>query len=201
MRPARSARRCWRVDQSDFRSFGKPHRSPDAWRARPNAMSRKLFDSKHFSNSAANRLSPGASKMKLVPVIDRFGAAVDPALPSLARCLDSNQAVSRLRRACPHLIGERAELRAIRVTRHKPGRRCVVEYDFEALENFSLVGKVRAKGLDKRTPQVLQDLRRHGFDANSADGISVPELAGVVPEFQMWLQVKVRGLPATEILP
>src|SRR5258706_2814795 len=102
--------------------------------------------------------------MTLVSVIDPFGASGDPAMPLLARSLDPNEAMSRLRAACPRLIIDSAELRAIRVARHKRGRRCVVEYDFEARENFTLVGKVMAKGLDKRTPQLLRDLWHEGFD-------------------------------------
>src|SRR5882762_2153536 len=150
--------------------------------------------------------------MKRLPVSDPFGAAADPAMPWLAAMLDPVEAMTRLQSACTRFIDEAAELCAIRVTRHKPGRRCVVEYDFESKRGppshtpgqrqakFTLLGKVRAKGLDKRTPQLLEALRRAGFEADSADGISVPEVAGMIPEFRMWLQVKVPGIPASDLL-
>jgi Ser/Thr protein kinase RdoA (MazF antagonist) len=38
------------------------------------------------------------------------------------------------------------------------------------------------------------------FAPNSADGIAVPEPVGVIPQFQMWLQRKVPGASATELL-
>src|SRR5256714_4426830 len=150
--------------------------------------------------------------MKRIPVSDPFGAAADPAMPWLTSALDPVEAMTRLQSACTRFVDEATELCAIRITRHKPGRRCVVEYDLESKRRspshnhgqpqakFTLLGKVRAKGLDKRTPQVLQGFCRAGFGANSIDRISVPEVAGAIPEFRMWLQVKVPGLAATELL-
>src|SRR2546423_15302775 len=150
--------------------------------------------------------------MKRIPVSDPFGAAADPAMPWLTSALDPVEAMTRLQSACTRFVDEATELCAIRVTRHKPGRRCVVEYDFESKRDspsrtpgqrqakFTLLGKVRAKGLDKRTPQVLQGFSSAGFGADNIDGISVPEVAGVIPEFRLWLQLKVPGVPATDLL-
>src|SRR3712207_9378755 len=79
---------------------------------------------------------------------------------------------------------------AIRVIRHKPGRRCLIEYDIE-IENadapsqvITLIGKVRAKGTDINSYQLQQSLWNAGFSTNSEDGISVPEPIGVIPKFQ-----------------
>src|SRR3989442_5791341 len=150
--------------------------------------------------------------MKRIPVSDPPGAATDPAMPWLRVALDPVEAMMRFQSACPRFVDTDVELCAIRVTRHKPGRRCVVEYDLQSKRalpshapgqgqpKFTLLGKIRAKGLDKRTPQLLEALFRGGFDAGSADEISVPEVAGVIAEFRMWLQVKVPGAPATDLL-
>jgi hypothetical protein len=92
------------------------------------------------------------------------------------------------------------------VVRHKPGRRCLIEYDMEVRrpsappEALALIGKARAKGLDRASFALLDALWRAGFDAASADGVSVPEPIGVVPAFQMWLQRKVPGVVATDLL-
>jgi hypothetical protein len=102
--------------------------------------------------------------------------------------------------------GVRASLRAIRVTRHKPGRRCLVEYDVAierpgaSEETYTLVGKARARGLDKNTFRVNEALWKAGLNDRAGDEVSVPEPAGMIPEFQMWLHRKVPGTTATSLL-
>ncbi len=104
-------------------------------------------------------------------------------------------------------ISKKINLCAIRVIRHKPGRRSLIEYDLE-IENpdassqvITVIGKVRAKGTDISSYQLQQSLWNAGFSDHSEDGISVPEPIGVIPEFQMWLQRKVPGELATNLLP
>lgn len=97
------------------------------------------------------------------------------------------------------------QLLAIRVTRYKPGRRCLIEYDVAVetqarAENVTLIGKVRARGLDNYGYQLLKALWNAGFDDYSGDLISVPQPVGVIPELQMWLQRKVPGTVATHLL-
>jgi hypothetical protein len=108
---------------------------------------------------------------------------------------------------CLSPVSKKINLCAIRVIRHKPGRRCLIEYDLE-IENpdassqvITLIGKVRAKGTDINSYQLQQSLWNAGFSDDSEDGISVPEPMGIVPEFQMWLQRKVPGKIATQLLP
>ncbi len=92
-------------------------------------------------------------------------------------------------------------LRRIEVLRHKAGRRCLIEYEFASGdETFSVLGKVRAKGLDRKTFEVVRRLRESGFGDGAADGVSVPAALGVVPEWRMWLQARVPGAPVTERL-
>ena len=132
------------------------------------------------------------------------GAQCDAAMPFLKRALDP----SEMQRALDvELVRaddsrERLDLRRIRLARHKPGRRCLIEYDVESStrEPFTLVAKVRAKALDEATYALNVALRRCGFDDDAADGVSVPEPVGTIRSLNMWLQRKVPGVAATELL-
>ena len=79
-------------------------------------------------------------------VTDPFGAANDAEMPFLARALDPREAERQLN-ALPRLTPGRSQLCAIRVTRYKPGRRSVVEYD---LETKKVAGRIR-KATNQRT--------------------------------------------------
>lgn len=143
-----------------------------------------------------------------IPVIEPFGVTNDPKMPFLAQALNPLEVQRQFERRFPRLTSEnnQVHLCAIRVTRYKPGRRCLIEYDLEverpdALpEVITLVGKARSRGLDQSSYHLLKSLWNAGFGANSEDGISVPEPLGVIPEFQMWLQRKVPGAIATNLL-
>jgi hypothetical protein len=141
----------------------------------------------------------------MIPVTDPTGAARDEAMPSLALALDPRQA----QRALARVLGlgrDRARLLAVRVTRHKPGRRCLVEYDLEVEgagagpETLTLIGKVRAGRYGMAAYRLLRAFREKGFAEDSPDGICVPEPVGTVSRFRMWLQRKVAGSPATDLL-
>jgi hypothetical protein len=66
-----------------------------------------------------------------VALIDPLGVTNDPAMSSLAVALDPAKVRRRFRGRLRRLTGENGltHLRTIRVTRYKPGRRCVIEYD------------------------------------------------------------------------
>jgi aminoglycoside phosphotransferase (APT) family kinase protein len=64
----------------------------------------------------------------------------------------------------------------------------------------TLIGKVRARRFGKSGFRLLERVWNAGFNAGSADGISVPEPLGLVPRFQMWFQRKVPGQTATQLL-
>ena len=143
-----------------------------------------------------------------IPVSDPFGAASDPALPTLAIALDPAQAKKEFKRRLPDLSGAAGKLRlqAIRVTRHKPGRRCVVEYDVlldrpgMAPFPLTIIGKVRARRFGNESVRLLDQIWHAGFDDQSTDGISVPRPVGVISRFQMWFQRKAPGETATRLL-
>lgn len=141
-----------------------------------------------------------------VPVLDPLGAAGDARMPFLACALDPDEVQRELLSLAQEIEGvEDLRLLAIRVARHKPGRRYLIEYDVEVRrstspEAITLVGKARAKGLDRSTFDLQRSLQHAGFTDRSADGIAVPEPVGVIPAFQMWLQRKVPGVVVTTLL-
>ena len=136
-----------------------------------------------------------------VPVSDPFEAVRDPQMPFLKRALNPYEAWRQLRE---RLSGEEAHarLRGIRVTRHKPGRRCLVEYEVglespgRPRETLVVLGKARVRGVDEKSYRVQRTLRETGFGGEDGDP-GVPETLGTVPEFHMWLQRKVGGKTST----
>lgn len=127
-------------------------------------------------------------------------------LPKLALALDPTSARKQLKRRLPLLSGEgKLRLKEIRVIRHKPGRRCVVEYDAEvdrpdvASHTITLIGKTRVRRSGNEGFRVQKAIWEAGFQDNSVDGISVPEPIGVIPAFQMWFQRKVAGVTVDKL--
>jgi Phosphotransferase enzyme family len=144
-----------------------------------------------------------------IEVVDPFDAANDPALPTVKLALDPHEAQRQLgRQRLLRLTGPGGFTRvhAIRVTRHKPGRRCVIEYDVEVerpeapTERLTLIGKIRFARFGISGYRLLSAFWDAGFDAASADGISVPEPIGAIGKLKMWLQRKVPGVVASEAL-
>ncbi|QIN85079.1 phosphotransferase [Rubrobacter tropicus] len=130
-------------------------------------------------------------------------------MPSLARALDPDEAQKQFDERLGHLAGDggRLELRGIRVARYKPGRRCVVEYALGVeradgtTDEVVLLGKVRVRRFGKSGYRQLRAFREAGFGGDATDGIRVPEPVGTISKFRMWLQRKVPGRTATELLP
>ena len=136
-----------------------------------------------------------------VKVSDPFAAASDTQMPSIGPALDPAEVKAEFKRGLPRLAGEDGQVvvKSIRVTRHKPGKRCVIEYDVRVerpggpRRKAILIGKVRARRFGNEAYRLLDALWNAGFQRDSPDGISVPEPMGVIPRFQMWLQRKVPG--------
>ena len=126
-------------------------------------------------------------------------------MPFLAQALDPAQARCYLAECVRNWqnVGE-IEIRSIKVVRHKPGRRCLIEYQLAAPHfsdaPFSVLGKVRAKGLDRKTYELVQALWLGPFSPRNQDGIYLPEPIGVIPALAMWLQAKAPGVASTPLL-
>lgn len=128
-------------------------------------------------------------------------------MPTLALALDPLFVDRALRERLPRLFTEQdTALASIRIMRYKPTRRCMIEYTFDRttpsgqIEPFALIGKVMAHRYGKSGLRRLTALWQAGFDDASADGISVPEPIGHIPSLQMWLQRKIPGRIATDLL-
>jgi aminoglycoside phosphotransferase (APT) family kinase protein len=139
-----------------------------------------------------------------VSVSDRFDAAGDPAMPFLQQALNPVAVHNHFARhgVYTRLGADHARLSAIRVTRYKPGRRCLIDYDLSLhpeknAPKFTLIGKARARSSDRSTYQLVCRLWQGGFAEDASDGVSVPEPIGLIPELHMWLQRKVPGTSAT----
>lgn len=197
------------------------HREPD-WASRTRAILGRtgqiLQDAKPsgFKRAEPSRKTTQASATRsntAVEVVDPFEVHRDAAMPTVAHALDPARVQEALLPlGWGRLVGRAAtpRLRTIRVVRHKPGRRCMVEYGLEfpattpaqagAVQRLALIGKIRARGLKRSAYNVAVQQWRAGFDDQSADGVSVPQPIGVIPGLGMWLQRKVVATPATERL-
>ena len=126
---------------------------------------------------------------------------VDRSMPELALALQPQIMERDLARlpAFASAVGHpgRVPLKAVHLRRHKPGRRCLIEYVLEQPligadgPVFSVLGKIRAKGLDRRSFEVQECLWNGGFGAGSS--IAVAQPLGVLPRLGMWVQAKVQG--------
>ena len=140
--------------------------------------------------------------------VDPFGVTEDPAMFFLRPALDAAYVEPRLQRLLQDSAGKgaRVRIRSIRVVRHKPGRRCLIEYGVRIErstaepEDTVLLGKVRASKVDLFSYQVQRKLWENGFASDSPDGISVPEPVGVIPGLRMWLQRQVPGVSPVPLL-
>lgn len=143
-----------------------------------------------------------------VGVEDPFGVTSDRALGDIARALRPEEMEPRIVAAlCGIQPAVRAaRLRGIRVVRHKPGRRCLIEYTVETdfangvRRDLTLIGKARASHRPETTFRRQMALTAAGFGEESADGISVPDAIACFPDLNLWLQRKVEGRPLTQVL-
>ena len=92
---------------------------------------------------------------------------------------------------------------ASRVVRHKPGRRCLIEYDVMDLATGNvqaILAKMSRRPVARRDFLTQRSIYHAGFQQDAIDGICVPEPLGVIDEWNMWLQRKVAGSVAAEML-
>lgn len=133
----------------------------------------------------------------------------DPALPQLRLALDEIEANRRIAELLKTSNVDAASLRiaSINVVRHKSGRRCLVEYRFARTARIDLEPmELSVIGKTMRRPNAARDFELHRAVFNSPfgqctrDGIGVPEPLGVLPDWNMWFQHKVDGVPAMQLL-
>ena len=88
---------------------------------------------------------------------------------------------------------------ALRILRHKPGRRALIAYTLETPQAppQTILGKLRVKSVDKHGYTIQRALWQQGF---TLPNLSVPEPLAILPAERLWLQRQVPGRPATELL-
>lgn len=204
---AAAAAAAWlRRTQDPFR-----HRQPQ-WRDGAAAAVRRASAAlaKPKMRATAAERSAEMSAVPLLPppsAIDSESAAdaerallEDRGLPLAAQALDPATATDLVGPLVRGHFGDAAlQHVATRVLRHKPGRRCVVEYVFSVEHSGvirSVLGKIHAKSRHRESFQRQQALTAAGFGAHARDRISVPAAVGCIDQLRMWLQERVPGVDA-----
>lgn len=130
---------------------------------------------------------------------------LDPALPLLAAALDPAQATAAMA-SSKHFRRAVVQVETVQLRRLKPGKRAVLDYTLTITwpdgrtETLAAIGKMRAGRPPRTAYQRAKAVWTSGFDASSADGVSVPEPLGTVPALGLWLQRRVEGRLATDLL-
>lgn len=143
-----------------------------------------------------------------IPVFDPWHVTTDPAMPMLAEALNPAVMQTHLSQLAPTWgIAGQPVLHSIRVLRHKPQRRCLIAYDLilgdrpETSQPLTVLGKVRARGLDRASHHVLASLWHSDFGAANSAACAVPQPMGQLPHLHMVLQRYVPGTVATQLIP
>ena len=171
------------------------------WPARTEALLARAEARLADAEAAVRRASSPAPARTGAPA--PRGLAGDEGLAFAAAALDPVVMQDRIAAGWQEW-GERGRpmVRGIRLLRHKPGRRCLIAYDLDVDgAPRSLLGKIRARGLDETTFRLMRRLFDEGFGSDSPDGISVPAPVGCLPDLHMWLQCRVPGAVATTLMP
>lgn len=127
----------------------------------------------------------------------------DPALPSLRDALDRAVAADVFASCGDLHPALRWPLAGVELMRHKPGRRAVITYTLRNPADDGqcvLIGKMRRHRSGRSGYALLCNLQRSGFDADSADHISVPAPIAHIKPLHLVLQHKVTGTEATYLL-
>lgn len=117
-----------------------------------------------------------------------------PLTPGLAEASDPSVMAPKLAAA----MGAEVRTPIIRLLRHKPGRRALLRYDLPGQP--PMLGKLRAKGADRRTLALHRKLRATGLDGAAPHGMGVPEVLGEIDTPALWLQRLVPGEVLTTLL-
>ncbi|WP_168199242.1 aminoglycoside phosphotransferase family protein [Pseudorhodobacter turbinis] len=119
--------------------------------------------------------------------------ATDPAMPAL----DAALSPALMAPLITETLGEGGGPVTADLMRHKPGRRALIRYRIGA---ETLLGKLRAKGPDSRTPALHRALRAAGLDGCPPLNVGVPAARGRIAAPALWLQDEVPGRVLTYTL-
>lgn len=129
--------------------------------------------------------------------------AEDPKLPWIPEALDPVRAGECVAPVVAEAAGwpEVPPIVAARLMRHKPGRRCVIYYEFAGQTDSGVFAKMRAKGSDRRTQELLEALRRAGLKHGAESRVAVPRPLGCLDPWNMTFQEAAPGRLLNETLP
>ncbi|MBT8399295.1 MAG: aminoglycoside phosphotransferase family protein, partial [Rhodothermia bacterium] len=121
----------------------------------------------------------------------------------LSRALDADYVGGLLRsgRTLPTADVDSAAvtITSAEIVKHRSGKRFVVAYGREGDES-DLIGKVRLKGVNRRSYRVMRDLHDLGFAAGAGRSFAVPQPFAILDELNMTLYRKVDAGCATDAL-
>ncbi|MBK7951868.1 MAG: phosphotransferase [Deltaproteobacteria bacterium] len=124
-------------------------------------------------------------------------------LPTLPLALDPSFAEGALRAALGNAWPTGAgRLERVETIKIRAGRRAVLRFVFapegDRASPFVLIGKIRAKGADRRVDRIARSLRERGFTDAGAMGFVVPRSFGCVPALALHLQEGHGGVPISQ---
>lgn len=132
-----------------------------------------------------------------VQVTDPFYVSDDSDLQNAALAVDPQRARQKILAVIRKTFDDESlTLRSISVLRHKPGRRCLIEYACVSADRgreVTVLGKIHAKSRHARSLHLQRALWESGFHYENEDAISVARPVGMIPECRMWLQDRVPG--------
>lgn len=146
------------------------------------------------------------------PTIDAHQASPSPtrineAFTGFHQALDKVAVQAELARLPVFLRAEVfPQLLSLHLTRHKPGRRCLIEYSLllkhpsRPPQHLTLMAKIRMKSHDHNAWAVINGLWQAGINQQASDAIMIPSPMGEIPHWHMLLQPKVPGLALEPLL-
>lgn len=171
-----------------------------------NRVQRLIHDAPHRGSAL---LDPSHLTLGSWSRTQAFNPLQDAAMPFISQAMDPFFITPHLLKLPAFSILDEGDLsvKKCRLIRYKPRRRCLIEYEIEikTSENsiprrLTLIGKISAKGRQDRAYLLNNKLWMACFKKATREELSIPESLGVVPECQMWLQKKVAGDSATNVL-
>lgn len=163
-----------------------------------------LQSSRTSSSYASGMLASGrAGTGRHAPHDGLAGVREDASFRFAAAALDAGEADAMVSPLVRAFLGDPSwRLVGLRLARHKPARRFLVEYRYsnERGDETAVFGKVHVKPRHARSLALQQELLGRGFAEDAQDRIGVPAAVGVVPSWQMWLQQRVAGVDGWQLL-
>lgn len=134
----------------------------------------------------------------------RSAILADEKFGFLADSFRLQRAGKMLRQTKPRLTlsCDRLTVANVVARRHKPGRRCLIEFELANHNGpICILGKASAKRLDRRAFETQFDFfHRHGFGYLAQDRICVPRPIGICEPWNMWFQERIDAHDGSRIL-